>query len=107
MVFKKHLNSIIKYAGFLATIAGLIISFFGLLSDNELKRSLFAILFSSYIIITICVVCTFIVIIMKKKELDSTIKIMDSVNKFSDDIIFHNHEVIKKNKFKYCFHLLN
>lgn len=99
IIESKLTNRIVKFGSLLFNLAALLISILGLLSDDIIKRIVFGVLFSSYLIITACIGITFLYISRVRNDADSNKKVMESGKKFNTDLVVFNKEMIRKTNF--------
>jgi hypothetical protein len=92
----KFTNRIVKFGSLLFNLAALLVSIFGLFSDDIIKRIVFGVLFSSYLVIAICIGITFLYISRVRNDANSNKEVLESVKKLNDDLVVFNKNTIRK-----------
>ena len=98
-IWDKFSNRIIKYGSLLFNISALVVTIFGFLSGDEIRKIVFGILFSSYFIVAVCIVITFLHGFHVRNDANSQKKYMESVKKFNNDLMLFNKNMIRKTNF--------
>jgi len=102
---------LIKFGGLILNVIAILISIFGIISGDEVKKWLFGILLCSYILIMLCVILTYSIILISRKEVNDSKNALESLkefdknalellSKFNDNIIIFNKNMIRRTQYK-------
>ena len=92
-------NKIVKFGSLIFNAAALLVSIFGLLSDDIIKKLVFGILFSSYLLIAVCIVVTLLYNFNVRNNANSNKKAIESIKNFNTDLVVFNKDMIKNTNF--------